>query len=210
MRLNTSQSKWAPGFHNGWHECPTCEQQYTGAMKLGLAEALWARQQRRPAEDDHRLCAQNTLAIAYQQAGRLAAAETLYRDVLATRRRVDGPNHDNTLLVAGNLGGVLSEQGKDSAAEAVYRDTLERERAALARRRRRRRRRIALSSRRRGASSPWPPPRRPVAPGRPRASAQSSDRSPACSAATGRPGARRAKLRRLQASRGHAGSIHAD
>ena len=120
-----------PGYHNGWFACPICKQEYTGAMELGLAESVWARLHGRPAEDAGRLHAQNNLATAYAQAGRLAEAEPLYRDVLVTRRRVDGPNHKDTLVVAGNLGNLLSNQGKHSAAEAVLRDTLERQRAAL-------------------------------------------------------------------------------
>ena len=120
-----------PSLHKGWIVCPTCKQHYTGAMKLGLAEAMCAQLKGRPAEDNDRLGAQNNLANAYAQAGRLAEAEPLFQDLLATHRRVDGPNQANTLLVAGNLASVLSEQGKHSAAEAVFRDTLERQRAAL-------------------------------------------------------------------------------
>ena len=120
-----------PGIHDGWYECPTCKQDYTGAMQLGLAEALCARLHGRDAEDNGRLCAQTNLANAYAQAGRFAEAEPLFRDLLVTRRRVDGPNHGSTLLVAGNLGNILLDQGKHSDAEAVYRDTLERQRAAL-------------------------------------------------------------------------------
>ena len=120
-----------PGYHEGWYACPTCKQDYTGAMQLGLAEALWARLQGRPAEDDDRLCAQNNLANAYMQAGRYAEAEALYRDILAIDRRVHGPNHENTLVTAGNLGNALLDQGKHSDAEAVLRDTLERQREVL-------------------------------------------------------------------------------
>ena len=118
-------------FHKGWYECPTCKQRYTGAMRLGLAEALWSRLQRRPAEDDDRLAAQNSLANAYTQAGRYAEAEALYHSILAVRRRVHGPNDENTLSTAGNLGTVLLNQGKDSDAEAVLSDVLERQRGVL-------------------------------------------------------------------------------
>ena len=120
-----------PGYHDGWFACPTCKQDYTGAMELGLAENLWARLHGRKAEDTDRLHAQTNLAIAYMHAGRFAAAETRYRDVLATRWLVDGPNHKNTLLVAGNLAGVLLKQLKYSDSEAVYRATLERQRETL-------------------------------------------------------------------------------
>mgnify|MGYP006132955743 CR=1 FL=1 len=120
-----------PGFHDGWFVCPTCLQEYTGAMHLGLAEAVCARLNGRPAEDNERLWAQNSLAGAYFQAGRFAEAEALYRAVLATRRRVDGPNHEDTLAGACNLGSVLCAKGDDPGAETVFRDTLERQQVAL-------------------------------------------------------------------------------
>jgi hypothetical protein len=120
-----------PGYHKGWHTCPTCKQKYTGAIELGLAETLWARLQARPAEDKHRQSAQNLLANAYFEAGRDAEAEALYLDLLATARRVHGAIHSNTLQVSGNLGRLLLQQGKHSAAEAVFRDTLPVQRIAL-------------------------------------------------------------------------------
>ena len=120
-----------PGYHEDWCVCPTCKQQYTGPMRLALAGALWARLQRRPVEDGDRLCAQNTLANAYTQAGRFAQAETLYRDLLAIVRRVHGSNNMNTLTTAGNLGTVLLNQGKHSDAEVVLRDTLQRQQGVL-------------------------------------------------------------------------------
>ena len=120
-----------PGYHNGWFECPTCKQRYMGAMKLGLAQTLWTRLQGRPAEDNDRLCAQNSLAAACSQVGSPAETEALYRDLLAVRRRVDGPNHEATLFVASNLGCALRNQGKNREAEALLRDTLELQRAVL-------------------------------------------------------------------------------
>ena len=120
-----------PGYHPGWYECPTCKQHYTGAMQRGLAEALWARLKCRPAEDQHRLYTQNLLVSMYRQVGRNADAEALCRDLLATTRRVHGPNDANTLVHHMNLGSVLLSQGKHSDAEAVFRDTLERQRQVL-------------------------------------------------------------------------------
>lgn len=114
----------APGYHEGWYNCPTCEQGYTGAMLLGLAEALWTRCIDMPADDEDRLATQNFVAIAYGQAGRLDEAEALYRDLLATYRRLDGANKESTLAVATNLGKTLNAQGKHSEAEAMYRENL--------------------------------------------------------------------------------------
>ena len=120
-----------PGYHKDWFVCPTCKQDYTGPLQLGLAEALLLRLQRRPVEDAHRLCAQNNLANAYKQAGRFAEAEALYRDILAIDRRVHGPNHKNTLMAVANVGTALADQGKHSAAEAVFCDIVERKREVL-------------------------------------------------------------------------------
>ena len=120
-----------PGFHEGWYACSICKQHYTGAMQFGLAEALLKRLQGRPAKDQHGLAAQNNLANAYSDAGRHAEAEALYQDILATNRRVLGPNHRHTLAFAGNLGNTLQDQGNHSAAEAIFLDTLERQKGTL-------------------------------------------------------------------------------
>ena len=120
-----------PGYHERWHRCPTCKQDYTGAMQLGLADALWARLQSRPPEDDDRQCAQNFLAGAYFRAGRLAEAEVHYLDLLATSRRVYGSNHSSTLKISGNLGRTLIKLDKHIAAEALFRDTLDRHQNVL-------------------------------------------------------------------------------
>ena len=120
-----------PGYHTGWHRCPTCKQDYTGAMQLGLAETLWRRSKGRPGDDEHRIVARNILASAYNQADRLAEAAALFEDNLATQRRVYGPNHRNTLLAAANLGNTLLAQGKHTAAEAVLRNALQRMRVVL-------------------------------------------------------------------------------
>ena len=112
------------GVHEGWAVCTMCKQQYTGAMQLGLAEALWERQRRKPARNQDRLYAQNLLAGAYMMQGRDTEAEALFREHLAAFQRLAGADHVNTLTVALNLGATLKNQGKHSEAEAVLRDTL--------------------------------------------------------------------------------------
>ena len=112
------------GHHKGWYVCATCKQRYTGAMQLGLAEAQWERHRRQPARNHDRLAAQNELAGAYSSQGRHAEAEELFRQLLTAFRRLVGADHENTLMVAMNLGMALRNQGKNSEAEAVIRDTL--------------------------------------------------------------------------------------
>ena len=114
------------GFHTGWSTCPTCTQMYTGAMNVGLAEALWERHRRKPARNRDRLCAQSFLSGAYMSQGRSAAADTLLRDILATQQRSSGGGGQHTFEVALNLGLALLNQGKDNEAEAVFRDALPR------------------------------------------------------------------------------------
>ena len=72
-------------------------------MKLGLAEALWARHRRMPARNQDRLAAQNLLAGAYFAQGRYAKAEELYRELLAALQLLAGADHKNTLMFALNL-----------------------------------------------------------------------------------------------------------
>ena len=114
------------GYHAGWYTCTTCKQGFTGAMELGLAEALWARQRRKPAWNADRLHAQNLLAGAYSSQGRYTEAAELIRQLLTTSQCRVGADHANALTVALNLGSVLNNQGKPSEAEAVLRDTLPR------------------------------------------------------------------------------------
>ena len=113
------------GYHAGWHTCTTCKQKYTGAMYLGLAEALWKRHRHKPARNQDRLFAQNCLAGAYMVQGRHAEAEELFRELLAASQRLAGAD-DFTLMVAMNLGLVLRNLRKNSKAEAIFRDTLPR------------------------------------------------------------------------------------
>ena len=118
-------------FHPGWHTCATCKQAYTGVTQLGLAEALWERQRRKPARDHDRLAAQSNLASAYMSLGRAIKAEEIYRDLLATQQRLYGADDVNALVDALNLSMALRDQGKCREAEAVLRDTLERMKRVL-------------------------------------------------------------------------------
>jgi tetratricopeptide (TPR) repeat protein len=109
---------------DGWWECATCGQEFTGAMQLGLARAWWSRVQRLPEVDKQRLRAASNLASSLGEQGKLAEAEAMLRDLLPVQQRVFGPEHPQTLGTTMNLAIALSEQGKYAEAEAMLRDLL--------------------------------------------------------------------------------------
>ena len=43
---------------SAWWECGTCKRKFTGTVRLGLAEAWFARVESREEDDDERLCRQ--------------------------------------------------------------------------------------------------------------------------------------------------------
>ncbi len=47
-------------------------------------------------------------------------AETIYREVLALREKVLGPEHPDTLSTRHNLAGALIDQGRPAEAETSY------------------------------------------------------------------------------------------
>jgi tetratricopeptide (TPR) repeat protein len=110
--------------YNGWRECSTCKQDFTGAMQVGLAEAWWSTTQRLREEDDEWLAAAENLATAHSAEGQHSKAEVLYRKVLRIERRVLGPEHQNTLSTAGQVMAQLGNQRKFAEAENIGREVL--------------------------------------------------------------------------------------
>jgi hypothetical protein len=100
---------------NGWWECATCGQEFTGTMQLGLAKAWWSSAQRLPEENHDRLSAASTLANALYSQGKYAKAETMYRKLVAARHRALLPEHPVTLRINGSqpgLGCPLTRQAR--------------------------------------------------------------------------------------------------
>jgi hypothetical protein len=95
-----------------WWECQTCGQDFTGATRTGLGEALWSRVCDEAEESDERLCAASNLAECRRFDGQYADAERINREVLGVRRRVLGEEHRDTLTSANNLARSLSDQRK--------------------------------------------------------------------------------------------------
>ena len=120
VQLATSQQA-----HRGnlaWRQCQTCEQNFTGAMQIGLAEAWRSRVAGQPAESLERLAAEGNLANALLKQGKSAQAERVLRALHEVQMRVLGAEHPNTLTTAGNLAAALSGQGKYADAERIERE----------------------------------------------------------------------------------------
>ena len=109
-----------------WRKCQTCGQDFTGAMRTGLGEALWSRVCDQAEESAERLCAAHNLADCRLRDGEYAEAERINREVLGVRRRVLvlGEEHPDTLTSAHNLATSLSRQGKHADAERIEREVL--------------------------------------------------------------------------------------
>ena len=71
-----------------WWTCQTCEQQFTGEMRDGLANAWWSQVCDRAEDDRERLSAAGNLAASLSRQGKYDEAEKMQREVLAVRKRV--------------------------------------------------------------------------------------------------------------------------
>ena len=60
--------------------CPTCKQDYTGRVQLGMARAHWKLVCERPVEDDERLMAADDLAMALKDSDDYEAALPLHEE----------------------------------------------------------------------------------------------------------------------------------
>jgi eukaryotic-like serine/threonine-protein kinase len=72
-----------------------------------------------------------TLADLYAKLGRYDDAKPLQEQALATRRRVLGDEHQDTLMSIFQTGAMLWEQQKDTEAEAYFREALAKQRRIL-------------------------------------------------------------------------------
>ena len=86
-----------------WFTCQTCKQVFTGAMRIGLANAWWSQVRDRAEEDAERLKAAQNLASSLAGQGKYAEAEEMLREMLAVRKRVLGAEHPDTLAAARDM-----------------------------------------------------------------------------------------------------------
>ena len=112
-----------------WGQCRMCNQNFTGVMRMGLAEAWRSRVAGQPAESMERLAAESNLATALFDQGKHAEAELMLRMLLEVHMRVLGAEHPNTLNTAGQLAVSVTakatkRQGNPAEAEAMNREVL--------------------------------------------------------------------------------------
>jgi tetratricopeptide (TPR) repeat protein len=114
-----------------WWQCPTCTQDYTGELQLGLARARWELVHGRAAEDVERREAARDLAMALQDAHDFDGALPLFEEALAVERRINGDDHPNTLSCIGNLAALHSFMGNHDLALPLYTEVLVKSRRIL-------------------------------------------------------------------------------
>ena len=106
------------GWHEGWAECPTCAQPYTGPLVLGLARNLERRLHLRPREDPCRLRADAFLGLALLNSGAVCEAEQVLLTVLAASKSVHGMGQI-TLAIAADLAATFGKQRKYRRMEEI-------------------------------------------------------------------------------------------
>lgn len=106
---------------------------------LGMYEAALPLQtralatRRRVLGDEHpdTLASINSMGVLLHDQGRLAEAETYYREALDKSRRLLGEEHPGTISSINNLGTLLKAQGRLEEAEPYYREALAKLRRVL-------------------------------------------------------------------------------
>jgi tetratricopeptide (TPR) repeat protein len=114
-----------------WWECHTCKQDFTGAMRTGLAAAWWARVRDAAEENAERQSAAYNLGRSLYGDGQYGEAERMFREAHGIRMRLLGPEHPETLRCAAEIALCLSRQGKHAKAEQVHREVLAVEKRVL-------------------------------------------------------------------------------
>ena len=110
----------AEGRHGGWYECPTCKQDYTGAMSQALAAELVRRLSTRAPDDPDRVASEDAMMLRLRASGTPAEAGKVAAEVLAARKRALGEDHPATLEAAAMLAESEALAEKARAASAAW------------------------------------------------------------------------------------------
>jgi tetratricopeptide (TPR) repeat protein len=97
----------------------------SAAQAIAVGEALTADLERVRGPDHHdTLNSRNSLAAAYQAAGRPAEAIPLFEQTLVVRERLLGPEHPDTLTTQNNLAAGYQAAGRAGEARLLFELTL--------------------------------------------------------------------------------------
>ena len=107
-----------------WWLCQTCNQRFTGATEMALADAWWLRARNQAEGSAERLGAAVNLASSLSNHGKHVEAAVIEREVLAVQTRLLGTEHASTLWAAANLARSLSRLGRYTEAEQMQREVL--------------------------------------------------------------------------------------
>ena len=80
-------------------ECPTCFQDYTGKMQMGLTEKTVQIVHYLPETDERKIQANRRLAMATMASGNYAEAETIHRKLMLIQCAVYGAAEPDTIHV---------------------------------------------------------------------------------------------------------------
>jgi len=120
--------------HNNenWNVCPTCKQDFTGKVHLGLAKARWELVRDSPQHDWERLNAADRFASALQEyALDNDGALVLFREVLEISREVDGDEDVNTLVSMNNLALLHQKMEDYQSAFGLFKEALRTQRRIM-------------------------------------------------------------------------------
>jgi tetratricopeptide (TPR) repeat protein len=121
-------------FHNNenWDTCPTCKQDFTGKVRLGLARERWGLVRDSCRYDMERLNAADRFASALQECDAdNEGALLLFEEVLEISREVDGNDDINTLVSMSNLGSLYQKMGSNDLALPLFEEALHTQRRTM-------------------------------------------------------------------------------
>ena len=122
-RIKAAKTKGVRDYR-AWDTCPTCKQEYTGAMRMGLARSLVAETGSLRRDDDARLNAYHNLANTLKVSGQCGEAVRILREILAITKTKYGAKDRRTLCTAMSLANVHNQSGQLEEAIVIYRENL--------------------------------------------------------------------------------------
>ena len=119
----TDQKSWFVG-QKSWSGCPTCKQDYTGPISVGLARARCGLHRGRPEPDINVINVRAHLAVVLMNERKYAEARPLLEDRLVAMRRRFGDEAHATLDCMVQLANCRHQRGGPAAALPLLEEAL--------------------------------------------------------------------------------------